>query len=83
MSENILPSLPTAEQLDAHTVNTDFLKGDKWFDEDVTEDFLDFTEAYTPPRYTLERNGIPFANLGELHVVSGKAGNGKIQLQFL
>ena len=85
MSENILPSLPTAEQLDAHTVNTDFLKGDKWFDEDVTEDFLDFTEAYTPPRYTLERNGIPFANLGELHVVSGKAGNGKTNLmsQFM
>ena len=85
MSENILPSLPTAEQLDAHTVNTDFLKGDKWFDEDVTEDFLDFTEAYTPPRYTLERNGIPFANLGELHVVSGKSGNGKTNLmsQFM
>ena len=85
MSENILPSQPTAEQLDAHTVNTDFLKGDKWFDEDVTEDFLDFTEAYTPPRYTLERNGIPFANLGELHVVSGKAGNGKTNLmsQFM
>lgn len=80
-----LPPLPTAEELDAHTVNTDFLKGDKWFDEDVTADFLDFTEAYTPPRYTLERNGVPFANIGELHVVSGKAGHGKTNLmsQFM
>lgn len=80
-----LPPLPTAEELDANTVNTDFLKGDKWFDEDVTADFLDFTEAYTPPRYTLERNGVPFANIGELHVVSGKAGHGKTNLmsQFM
>lgn len=80
-----LPPLPTAEELEANTVNTDFLKGDKWFDEDVTADFLDFTEAYTPPRYTLERNGVPFANIGELHVVSGKAGHGKTNLmsQFM
>jgi hypothetical protein len=58
----------------------DFLEDDKWFDEDVTADFLDFTEPYKPPRYTLERNGIPFANIGELHVVSGKAGHGKTNL---
>ena len=80
-----LPPLPTAEELDANTVNTDFLKGDKWFDEDVTADFLDFTEQYSPPRYTLERYGVPFANIGELHVVSGKAGHGKTNLmsQFM
>ena len=80
-----LPQLPTAEELDANTVNTDFLKGDKWFDEDVTADFLDFTEQYSPPRYTLERYGVPFANIGELHVVSGKAGHGKTNLmsQFM
>lgn len=58
----------------------DFLEKDQWFGEDVTGDFLDFTEAYSPPRYTLERKGIPFANLGELHVVSGKAGHGKTNL---
>ena len=80
-----LPPLPTAEELDAQTVDTDFLKGDKWFDEDVTADFLDFTEQYSPPRYTLERYGVPFANIGELHVVSGKAGHGKTNLmsQFM
>ena len=58
----------------------DFLEKDQWFGEDVSDDFLDFTEAYSPPRYTLERKGIPFANLGELHVVSGKAGHGKTNL---
>ena len=58
----------------------DFLEKDQWFGEDVSGDFLDFTEAYIPPRYTLERKGIPFANLGELHVVSGKAGHGKTNL---
>lgn len=83
--ENKLPPLPTAEELDAQTVNTDFLKGDKWFEEDVSADFLDFTEQYSPPRYTLERYGVPFANIGELHVVSGKAGHGKTNLmsQFM
>ena len=62
-----------------------FLEKDKWFGEDVSGDFLDFTEAYSPPRYTLERKGIPFANIGELHVVSGKAGHGKTNLmsQFM
>ena len=63
----------------------DFLEKDGWFDEDVSGDFLDFSEAYHPPRYTLERRGIPFANIGELHVVSGKAGHGKTNLmsQFM
>ena len=58
----------------------DFLKDTGWFKENVDADFLDFTEPYSPPRYTLERGGIPFADLGELHVVSGKAGHGKTNL---
>ena len=80
-----LPALPTAEELDAKVIDTDFLSGDKWKDEDVGSDFLDFTERYQPPRYTLERKGVPFANIGELHVVSGKAGHGKTNLmsQFM
>lgn len=47
---------------------------------DVSSDFLDFEEEYRPPRYTLERNGVPFANVGELHVISGKPGHGKTGL---
>lgn len=80
-----LPPLPTAAELDVQVDGTDFLRSDKWMDEDVEQDFLDFTKPYSPPRYTLERNGIPFANIGELHVVSGKPGNGKTGLmsQFM
>ena len=58
----------------------DFLKDDQWFDVDVGPDFLDFTEPYTPPRYTMRRFDVPFANVGELHIISGKPGNGKTGL---
>lgn len=55
----------------------DLLKDDKWFDEDLTNFWLDFTEPYEQPKWTLSHNGVPFANLGELHVITGKSGNGK------
>ena len=58
----------------------DFLKGDKWFGACSEEDFLDFTEPYTPPRYTLQRGETKFANVGDLHIISGKPGNGKTGL---
>jgi hypothetical protein len=77
--QNNLPPIPPAEPI------PEFLAGDHWFEEDIGNDFLDFTEPYTPPRYTLERLGVPFANVGELHIVSGKAGHGKthLMIQFM
>ena len=57
-----------------------FLQGDDWFPIDVSDDFLDFDEPYRPPRYTMERDGVPFADVGELHIISGKPGNGKTGL---
>ena len=57
-----------------------FLKEDKWYDIDITADLLDFSEPYRPPRYTMERNGVPFADVGELHIISGKPGHGKTGL---
>ena len=57
-----------------------FLQGDDWFDVQVDDDFLDFDEPYRPPRYTMEREGVPFADVGELHIISGKPGNGKTGL---
>jgi hypothetical protein len=57
-----------------------FLQGDSWFPIDVSNDFLDFDEPYRPPRYTMERDGVPFADVGELHIISGKPGNGKTGL---
>ena len=58
----------------------DFLKGDEWFGTNVDNDFLDFDKPYRPPRYTMERDGVPFADVGELHIISGKPGNGKTGL---
>lgn len=57
-----------------------FLSKDDWFNADVTGDFLDFDKPYNPPRYTMERNGVPFADVGEIHIISGKPGNGKTGL---
>lgn len=57
-----------------------FLQGDYWFPIDVSNDFLDFDKPYRPPRYTLERNDVAFADVGEIHIVSGKPGNGKTGL---
>ena len=48
----------------------EFLKGDDWFSAEVDADFLDFTEPYTPPRYTLQRGDVKFANVGDLHIIS-------------
>ena len=58
----------------------DFLNGDDWFDADISGDFLDFDKPYRPPRYTMERDGVPFADVGEIHIISGKPGNGKTGL---
>lgn len=58
----------------------DFLKGDDWFGAKVDDDFLDFDKPYRPPRYTMERDGVPFADVGEIHIISGKPGNGKTGL---
>ena len=63
----------------------EFLKSRKWFGTKIDKDFLDFSKPYNPPRYTLEHKGVPFANIGDLHIVSGKPGNGKTNLmsQFM
>ena len=58
----------------------DFLQGDQWFNTEVEADLLDFDVPYRPPRYTMERNGVPFADIGEIHIISGKPGNGKTGL---
>lgn len=63
----------------------EFLQGDNWFAEDTSALYLDFTKPYKPPRWTLSHDGVPFAKLGDLHVISGKAGHGKTALmsQFM
>ena len=72
--------IPLPGEQDAKPTKPDFLQGDEWFDVNVDNDFLDFDEPYRPPRYTMERDGVPFADVGELHIISGKPGNGKTGL---
>ncbi len=66
--------------MDPQPQKPDFLQGDDWFDADISGDFLDFDKPYRPPRYTMEREGVPFADVGEIHIISGKPGNGKTGL---
>jgi len=66
--------------MDPQPRKPDFLQGDDWFETQVDDDFLDFDKPYRPPRYTLERNDVAFADVGEIHIVSGKPGNGKTGL---
>ena len=59
------------------------LKRYDWYKMDTKPYYLNFTEKYTPPRFTLQRHGIKFANVGDLHVVTGKPGNGKTGLMTI
>ena len=72
--------IPLPSDGDAKPPKPDFLQGDDWFETQVDDDFLDFDEPYRPPRYTMERDGVPFADVGEIHIISGKPGNGKTGL---
>ena len=72
--------IPLPSDGDAKPKKPDFLQGDEWFDISVDADLLDFAEPYRPPRYTMQRNGVPFADVGELHIISGKPGHGKTGL---
>ena len=72
--------IPLPGEQDAKPQAPDFLKADEWFDIDISGDLLDFAEPYRPPRYTMERDGVPFADVGELHIISGKPGHGKTGL---
>ena len=72
--------IPLPSDGDAKPKKPDFLQGDEWFDISVDADMLDFAEPYRPPRYTMQRNGVPFADVGELHIISGKPGHGKTGL---
>ena len=77
--ENKIP-LPREEDAKQQPKKPDFLQGDEWFDVSVDDDLLNFAEPYRPPRYTMQRNGVPFADVGELHIISGKPGHGKTGL---
>ena len=82
MSEEQNNGIPLPDSSDAkpQVKVPDFLQKDDWYPVSVDDDFLDFDEPYRPPRYTMQRDGTPFADVGELHIISGKPGNGKTGL---
>ena len=70
MSENkIYPELPGQVP--------EFLKGDDWYEVDISPYELNFQEPYRAPKFTLSWRGIPFAPLGGIHNITGQSGNGK------
>ena len=75
-----IQGIPLPGEADKKPTPPEFLQGDDWFNVEIDDDFLDFDEPYRPPRYTMERDGVPFADVGELHIISGKPGNGKTGL---
>lgn len=75
-----IQGIPLPGEADKKPTPPEFLQGDDWFNVEIDDDFLDFDEPYRPPRYTMEREGVPFADVGELHIISGKPGNGKTGL---
>ena len=74
-----LPEIEKAE-MEAERQAQEFLKGDEWYNVDVSKDYLDFTEPYESPKYTLSFNGIAFAPLGGIHALTGQSGHGKTML---
>lgn len=60
-----------------HDESKEFLNSLGWLQEDLTDYWLDLTEDYKRPRYTLSFRGVPFAPLGGIHALTGQAGHGK------
>ncbi len=79
-----LPPLATVEELKTQQP-PDFLAVDKWFDVDISKDYLDFTKPYEKPHKTLSMACIPFAPIGGIHALTGQSGHGKTMLfsQFM
>ena len=66
---------PLAEQ--EHIELDDFLKEYDWQNVNIDGQWLDPTEQYIRPRYTLSYNHVPFAPLGGIHGLTGQPGHGK------
>lgn len=75
MEEQMKYNNPLEEQ--EHVEQYAFLEEVDWQSASVDENWLDPTEEYIRPRYTLSYNGVPFAPLGGIHGLTGQPGHGK------
>lgn len=71
-----LPQLQSAEELRA-LQPPDFLKGEAWFDVDISKDWLDPIRKYKSPDYTLRIGDVPVCPLGDIHGITAQPGSGK------
>jgi len=60
-----------------HLEQDDFLQEVQWQDAQLDDNWLNPSEAYVRPRYTLSYKGVPFAPLGGIHGLTGQPGHGK------
>jgi len=67
--------VPITEQ--EHIEEDLFLDDVQWMDVELDKNWLDPTEHYVRPKYTLSYKGVPFAPLGGIHGLTGQPGHGK------
>lgn len=75
MNEQSNYTNPLEEQ--EHIEVIDFLSELKWQDVNIDDHWLDLTEDYVRPQFTLSYKGVPFAPLGGIQALTGQAGHGK------
>ena len=68
---------PNPLEAQEHVEMDEFLKEVDWQSVDIDANWLDQTEQYIRPKYTLSYNGVPFAPLGGIHGLTGQPGHGK------
>lgn len=68
---------PTALDEPEAVIMDEFLQDVAWQNVDIDGNWLDPSEAYRRPRFTLSYNGVPFAPLGGIHGLTGQPGHGK------
>lgn len=73
-NNNNYPDILSEQQ---HVEVDEFLQEVEWQNAELDGNWLDLTEHYVRPRYTLSYNGVPFAPLGGIHGLTGQPGHGK------
>ena len=79
MDENTFKSpIADVEHVERQDEDVDHILEElKWQDEQLQGNWLNPSEQYVRPKYTLSYNGVPFAPLGGIHGLTGQPGHGK------
>jgi hypothetical protein len=77
MEEQNINNYPDILSEQQHVEVDEFLQDVDWQNAELDGNWLDLTEHYVRPQYTLSYNGVPFAPLGGIHGLTGQPGHGK------